>query len=45
MTIAIYTPFLAGKPGKVYPTYIYIYRETLQLKVATKNPFQCKIMT
>ena len=39
----MYTPFLAGKPGKGYPTHRYI--ETLQLKVATKNPFQRKIMT
>ena len=41
LTIRLYTPFPAGKPGKGFPTYI----ETSQLRVATKNPFQYKIMT
>ena len=42
MTITIYTPFLLESLEKVIQ---HIYIETLQLKVATKNPFQCKIMT
>ena len=43
MIIAICTPFPAGKPGKGHSNIEFT--RTLQLEVATKNPFQYKIMT